>query len=144
MRTGLQTGVDNQIEGLTTSDGLTRVEAEDQISAIGEQTYQTSLLVRDLQDAIYSRNLDIAAIKIQQRDIDDSILKVQDDIYANETNILGIQNTRLEPLQKQLTLIEEEKARILLEQQRKEQEKWEKEMEEMRKKEKVNIITLII
>ena len=110
MRTGLQTGVDNQIEGLTTSGGLTRVQAEDQIRAIGQQTYQTSLLVRDLQDAIYSRNLDIAAIKIQQRDIDDSILKVQDLIYANETNILGIQNTRLEPLQKQLTLIEEEKA----------------------------------
>ena len=110
MRSGLQTGMENQVAGLTTSGGLTRVQAEDQIRAIGQQTYQTSLLVRDLQDAIYLRNLDIAAIKLQERDIDDSILKIQDLIYANETNILGIQNTRLEPLQKQLTLIEEEKA----------------------------------
>ena len=111
MRTGLQTGVDNQIEGLTTSGGLTRVQAEDQIRAIGQQTYQTSLLVRDLQDAIYLRNLDIAAIKLQERDIDDKILKIQDDIYKNETKILEIQNTRLEPLQKTLALIEDEKAR---------------------------------
>jgi hypothetical protein len=109
MRTGLQTGVDNQIEGLTTSGGLTRVQAEDQIRAIGQQTYQTSLLVRDLQDAIYARNLEIAAIKIQQRDVDDSILKIQDDIYARESLIIGIQRDRIQPLQDQITKIQDAK-----------------------------------
>jgi hypothetical protein len=109
MRTGLQTGMENQIEGLTTSGGLTRVQAEDQIRAIGEQTYQTSLLVRDLQDAIYGRNLEIAAIKLQQRDIDDSILVVQDDIYKRETEIIEIQRDRIQPLQDQITKIQETK-----------------------------------
>jgi hypothetical protein len=109
MRTGLQTGVDNQIEGLTTSGGLTRVQAEDQIRAIGEQTYQTSLLVRDLQDAIYGRNLEIAAIKIQQRDVDDRILVIQDDIYKRETEIIGLQTGKLTDLNNQLTAIQDQK-----------------------------------
>ena len=112
MRTGLQTGVDNQIEGLTTSGGLTRVQAEDQIRAIGQQTYQTSLLVRDLQDSIYSRNLDIAAIKIQQRDVDDRILVIQDDIYKRETAIIGLQTGKLTDLNDQLTAIQDQKDAV--------------------------------
>lgn len=112
MRSGLQTGMENQVAGLTTSGGLTRVQAEDQIRAIGEQTYQTSLLVRDLQDAIYGRNLEIAAIKLQERDIDDSILVIQDDIYKRETEIIGLQTGKLTDLNDQLTAIQDQKNEV--------------------------------
>jgi hypothetical protein len=109
MRTGLQTGMENQIEGLTTSGGLTRVQAEDQIRAIGQQTYQTNLLIRDLQDIMYARNLEIATIKetIRLKDVD--ILKIQDDIYNRETSIIGIQRDRIQPLQDQITKIQDAK-----------------------------------
>jgi len=112
MRAGLQTGMENQVAGLTTSGGLTRVQAEDQIRAIGEQSYQTSLLVRDLQDVIYARNLDIAAIKETIRGKDDDIRRIQDDIYKRETNIIGLQTGKLTDLNNQLTAINDQKDAV--------------------------------
>ena len=49
----LQQGMKNQIENLRTPEGLTRKQAEEQIDGIRKQTYQTSLAIRDIDDAIY-------------------------------------------------------------------------------------------
>jgi hypothetical protein len=53
MRAGLQTGMQNQISALTTSGGLTRKQAENQIAAIQQQSYQTGLKIRDIEDEVY-------------------------------------------------------------------------------------------
>jgi hypothetical protein len=102
MRSGLQTGVDNQIAGLTTTGGLTRDQAEAQISAIKEQSYQTSLLIRDIEDAIYQRNLQMIPLKDSQLVIDNQIRVIQDAMYVRETSIIEIQNGKLANAQKQL------------------------------------------
>jgi len=98
----LQQGMENQIAGLRTESGLTRQQAEEQINAIKEQSYQTSLKTQLIEDAIYKRNLDILPLKDEIYKIDLSIQKVNDDIYNRETEILNIQNTRLDPVQSAL------------------------------------------
>ena len=50
----LQTGMQNAIDNLRTPSGLTKKQAEQQINAIKEQSYQTSLRIRDIQDEIYN------------------------------------------------------------------------------------------
>ena len=114
-RAGIEQGMENQIAGLRTSGGLTREQAEEQIRLIREQSYQTSLLIRDIEDQIYNRNLQIIPLKDQQRAIDDQIRAIQDIIYNRETEIIGIQNTRLSPLQ--LALDTENKKLTSLENQ---------------------------
>ena len=102
MRAGLQTGMENQIAGLTTAGGLTRDQAEAQIVAIKEQSYQTSLLIRDIEDTIYNRNLQMIPLKDDQLKLDTQIQVIQDDIYKRETLIIGIQDGKLANAQKQL------------------------------------------
>jgi hypothetical protein len=103
MRTGLQTGMENQVAGLTTSGGLTREQADAQIVAIKEQSYQASLLIRDIEDAIYNRNLEMVPLKKQQYDVDVLIQGVQDDMYARESQIIGLQDTKLSKLTEELS-----------------------------------------
>ena len=114
-RAGIEQGMESQIAGLRTSGGLTREQAEEQIRLIREQSYQTSLLIRDIEDQIYNRNLQIIPLKDQQRSLDDQIRAIQDQIYARETEIIGIQSTRLAPLQ--LALDTENKKLTSLENQ---------------------------
>ena len=101
-RAGLEAGMEGQIAGLTTAGGLTRQQAEQQINQIKEQSYQTSLLVRDVEDQIYNRNLELLPLKEQIRNIDDQIRSINDVIYERETQVLQIQMQKLEPLQAQL------------------------------------------
>jgi hypothetical protein len=102
MRAGLQTGMENQVAGLTTAGGLTRDQAEAQINAIKEQSYQTSLLIRDIEDAIYNRNLQMIPLKDSQLVIDNQIRVIQDAMYVRETEIIKIQDEKLDKVQKQL------------------------------------------
>lgn len=104
MRQGLQAGMENQIAGLTTAGGLTRKEAESQIAGIKEQSYQTSLLIRDIEDTIYQRNLDMIPLKDSQLQIDIQIRDINDQIYIREDQIKLIQSQQLEPLNESLKL----------------------------------------
>ena len=95
MRSGLQTGMENQVAGLTTAGGLTRDQAEAQINTIKQQSYQTSLQIRDIEDAIYNRNLEMIPLKDRQLALDDQIRVIQDLIYGRETDIINIQDGKL-------------------------------------------------
>ena len=101
-RAGLQQGMQNAIGALRTSGGLTRGQAEKQINDIREQSYQTSLLIRDIEDDIYQRNLDIIPLKDQQLKIDGEIQVIQDSIYNKQLLIKQIEDGRLKPLEDQL------------------------------------------
>ena len=50
----LQAGMQNAIDNLKTPSGLTRKQAEQQINAIKEQSYQIGLKIREIQDEIYN------------------------------------------------------------------------------------------
>lgn len=50
----LQTGMQNAVDNLRTPSGLTRKQAEQQVNAIKEQSYQINLRIRDIQDEIYT------------------------------------------------------------------------------------------
>lgn len=102
MRGAMQRGMENQIAGLTTSEGLTRKQVEEQISNIKEQSYQVSLQVRDIEDVIYERNLQIVPLKDRQLQIDTQIRDINDQIYIREDQIKLIQDQQLEPLNKSL------------------------------------------
>ena len=91
---------DNSIAGLTTSGGLTRDQAEERIKQIKEQSYQTSLLIRDIEDAIFNRNQLIIPLKDQQLALDKQIRDISDTIYNRESSILKIQTDKLDPAAK--------------------------------------------
>ena len=91
---------DNSIAGLTTSGGLTRDQAEERIKQIKEQSYQTSLLIRDIEDAIFNRNQLMIPLKDQQLVLDRQIRDISDTIYNRETSILKIQTDKLDPATK--------------------------------------------
>ena len=99
VRAGLEQGMESAVAGLRTSGGLTREQAEAQINQIKEQSYQTSLLIRDIEDRIYERNQQMIPLKDQQRSLDDQIRVIQDAIYDRESQIIDIQSKRIEPLQ---------------------------------------------
>lgn len=99
VRSALQAGMENQIDSLRTSGGLTREQAEQQIANIQEQSYQASLNIRDIQDDIYDRNKNIIPIK-------DEIYRLNQDIYNIEVSIANQEEKKnkfikdnIEPLQ---------------------------------------------
>ena len=112
MKDALQTAMENRIENLRTSGGLTREQAEEQIRQIKEQSYQTSLLIRDIEDKIYQRNLDLESTKAKIRDISDQIRDIEDRIYDRETLILGIQEQRLKPAEDALKNLQDQKSEL--------------------------------
>ena len=88
---------DNSVAGLVTSGGLTRDQAEEKIRQIKEQSYQTSLLVRDIEDEIFNRNQLMIPLKDQQLNIDRQIRDISDIIYDRESKIINIQREKLDP-----------------------------------------------
>lgn len=101
-RQALESASENAVANLRTSSGLTREEAEARIESIREQSYQTSLKIRDIEDEIYKRNQLNVPLMDQMRTIDDQILVIQDRIYNRETQILTIQRDQLKPAEKAL------------------------------------------
>jgi hypothetical protein len=100
VRLGLNQGMENSVEGLRTSEGLTRDQAEERIKQIKEQSYQTSLLIRDIEDQIFNRNQLIIPLKDQQLVLDGQIRDISDTIYNRESSILKIQTDKLDPAAK--------------------------------------------
>jgi hypothetical protein len=100
VRLGLNQGMENSVEGLKTSEGLTRDQAEERIKQIKEQSYQTSLLIRDIEDQIFNRNQLIIPLKDQQLVLDGQIRDISDTIYNRESSILKIQTDKLDPAAK--------------------------------------------
>jgi hypothetical protein len=100
MRTGLETARENQIEGLRTEGGLSRDQAEERIAAIKEQSYQTSLMIRDIEDAIYERNLnEILPLKDKQFNLESAIQGINNQIFEKQQQILQIERDKIEPLE---------------------------------------------
>jgi len=97
-RSGLEQGMQNSIDSLRTSGGLTRAQAEQQINNIKEQSYQTSLLTRDIEDDIYNRNLQTIPLKDQQYNLDLQIRDINDLIYSRGADIKKIQEEQIAPL----------------------------------------------
>jgi TP901 family phage tail tape measure protein len=97
-RSGLEQGRQNSIDSLRTSGGLTREQAEQQINNIKEQSYQTSLLIRNIEDAIYNRNLQTIPLKNQQYTLDLQIRDINDLIYSRGVDIKKIQEEQIVPL----------------------------------------------
>jgi TP901 family phage tail tape measure protein len=69
----LQAGMQNAIDNLRTPSGLTRKQAEQQINTIKEQSYQTGLRIRNIEDEIYT---------IQNGQM--KTLQSQNDIYSRK------------------------------------------------------------
>jgi hypothetical protein len=101
LRTGLEDSMEKQIENLTTSTGLNRKKAEEEIRKIKEQSYQTSLQIRDIEDAIYKRQqTEILPLKDQQYAIESAIQKLNNEIYEKQQQILKIEREKIEPAEK--------------------------------------------
>jgi len=109
-RAALQQGMEGQIAGLTTSGGLTREQAEAQIAAIKEQSYQTSLQIRDIEDQIYARNQEIIPLKDQQYQLDLQIQGIQDIIYERTQQIKQIEDEQIAPLNGQVEALNQKLA----------------------------------
>jgi hypothetical protein len=62
-----------EVEGLTNAEGMTRVQIEEEISNIKEQSYQNSLLIRIEEDKIYANSLEV-------RRLSNEIYNIQEDI----------------------------------------------------------------
>lgn len=101
-RDALNQSMENSVDSLKTSGGLTRDEAEERIKQIKEQSYQTSLLIRDVEDKIFSNNLLLIPLKDQLLLRDREIRNIADVIYDRETQILKIEESKLEPAAKLL------------------------------------------
>jgi TP901 family phage tail tape measure protein len=97
---GLEQGRENAINGLTGSNGQTRAQIEAQIQSIQDQSYQTSLLIRDIEDYMYNikeTKIEPLEEKIYQRNLLNRAL--QNEIYTiNLNNIQPLEdaNTQLE------------------------------------------------
>ncbi len=104
LRSGLQQGMQNEIDSLRTADGLTRAQAEEQINAIKEQSYQTSLLIRTEEDKIYQNNLEVRRLTNEIYEINENNiepLQNQNQLYSQK---LSYQQEDLENAIKGLTL----------------------------------------
>ena len=108
LRSGMEDSRDAQIKNLVTSEGLTRDQAEERIRLIKEQSYQTSLQIRDIEDAIYERTQLTVPLKdqiynldLKIRDIDGQILIINDAIYNRNLEIKTIQDSQIDPLIRQ-------------------------------------------
>jgi len=98
---GLEAGLENQVSNLRTSDGLTRDQAERQIANIKEQSYQTSLQIRQIEDMIYQRNQQMIPLKDQQHSLDMQIRDIEDLIYDRNVQKKQIFDEQIDPLQRQ-------------------------------------------
>ena len=100
MRTDLEKGKDNQVAGLTTETGLTRVQAEAELNRIKEMNYQNDLLVTALQNQIYTKTQEMIPYKDQIALIDKNIATYTETIWQRNNDIYNIEVGQIEPLQK--------------------------------------------
>lgn len=131
---GLEAGMENAVGGITSSSGLTRAQIEQQIQSIKDQSYQTSLQIREIEDYIY--NLRQTKILPLEDGIFNRNLQVRD--LTNQ--IYTINETMIEPLQNQIDAYERiiSDHETLLEQQVKDlilaemtREEWERKSQSM-------------
>ena len=95
--------VDAAIAALTNEQGMNRAQIEERQYQLKEQSYQTSLLIRDIEDEIYNREQNqILPLKEQIFQIEQQEKQVLAEIAAKEAEILVIQQTRIEPLQNEI------------------------------------------
>lgn len=96
-------GVDAAVAALTNEQGMNRAQIEERQYQLKEQSYQTSLLIRDIEDEIYNREQNqILPLKEQIFQIEQQEKQVLAEIAAKEAEILVIQQTRIEPLQNEI------------------------------------------
>lgn len=108
-RAGLEQSMENEVAGLRTTSGLTRGQAEAQISNIKDQSYQTSLLIRDIEDRIYQRNLEMIPLQDEIYRIKNELILPIEDTIADRNRqirdyndqIYNINNELIKPLESQ-------------------------------------------
>ena len=74
-RLGLERGMEAEIESLTSAEGKTRAQIEEEIANIKEQNYQNSLLIRIEEDKIYANSLEIRRLSNEIYDIQENIIE---------------------------------------------------------------------
>ena len=100
-RAGLEQGMENQISGLRTSSGMTREQSEERLRQYKEQSYQTTLLINQIEEQIYNRTqTQILPLKDQQYNLESAIQKVNNDILVQQDAILKIERDKIEPAQR--------------------------------------------
>ena len=99
MRTGLQTGMENQIAGLTTEGGLTRLQAEAELNRLKELSYQNDLLITSAQNEIYNKTQAMLPYKTELEKIDKNIATYTETIWQRNNDIYNIENGKLKSLQ---------------------------------------------
>lgn len=99
MRTGLQTGMENQIAGLTTEGGLTRLQAEAELNRLKELSYQNDLLITSAQNEIYNKTQAMLPYKTELEKIDKNIATYTETIWQRNNDIYNIENSKLKSLQ---------------------------------------------
>ena len=101
MRGSLEQGKQNAINGLTSENGMTRVQLEEQLQAISDQNFQSQQQIWDLNQKIYANQQDILPLKKSISDVDASIAVYNDQIWKNNQAIYDIQTNSIKPLQDQ-------------------------------------------
>jgi hypothetical protein len=99
MRTGLQTGMENQTAGLTTEGGLTRLQAEAELNRLKELSYQNDLLITSAQNEIYNKTQAMLPYKTELEKIDKNIATYTETIWQRNNDIYNIENGKLKSLQ---------------------------------------------
>jgi hypothetical protein len=99
MRAGLETGMENQVAGLTTETGLTRVQAEAELNRIKEMNYQNDLLVTALQNQIYAKTQEMLPYKVELEKIDKNIATYTETIWQRNNDIYNTEVGKLKTLQ---------------------------------------------
>jgi len=100
MRQGLQTGMENQIAGLTTEGGLTREQAEKQLQGIKEQNYQNDLKIVGIENEIYNIQTLMIPYKDQIANYDKAIAGYSETIWQRNQQIYDLQTNSIGPIEK--------------------------------------------
>lgn len=108
----LEKGMQNAISGLTTSTGMTREQAQERMNALQDQSYQTGLLIRDIEDSIYQRNLEIVPLKDAIFNKEAEVLVIKDRIYERDQQIKTITDDRLEKEKLELEKLQDKRDEL--------------------------------
>lgn len=92
----LNEAMNNSVDGLRTQGGLTRDQAESQIANIKEQSYQSSLKIREEEDKIYANNLLVRQLTEEIYQINENTIEPLD--YKNKimNQTLELQSSELD------------------------------------------------
>jgi TP901 family phage tail tape measure protein len=99
MKNSLDQGKTNAINGLTSENGMTRIQLEEQLQNISDQNFQSQQQIWDLNQKIYANQQNMLPLKKSISDIDASIATYSETIWKTNQSIYDIQTNSIGPLQ---------------------------------------------